>query len=410
MGSLNLSELGSLGRIPRRDAPWGIRPEHNPVADWGLSGNDIHVPPGSLGSLGDERDEATTAYWALKDRGLETASKIMDLADQYAQVQAIKKAAKEEMARTIAKGVPPPVAGGMFGISGAVAWAVQIAGLFGKYLKPAVDKIDAVFSEQEEKMKDGAALLAWLEGKFRANVDPAMRDIRKVIGAGQYSRDQWVVEIAQKAGVAPPDLNLYAEEWAGRGLGIALAYVKRVAPDLATASVQSPRQAKMAALLQRSIDRQEIAQKYGIPTSNVETALRSVGLGIEPITVTIIILAVLLAATATAAGYYYIKAKAVADVGKSEIDKLISFTNDEVIANLKEQARQSVEAVAKNPALKDSEQAKIERVANEERFKLEAKAAQAKAAIDDAKGADLGDVLKYAGIGLAALAAIFILK
>jgi hypothetical protein len=371
IGSLTVESLKNLRMNPKR-IPGSYRPFGNiGFADLsGLSG------PSSLGDV--DPKMLSDHYWNVRNRGFEIAQKCMDLAEQYAQIQQIKHDGIDGVKRQIAKSVPiPPSGGGMFGSMVSMAqYAVQIGSIFTKYLKPAVEELNLSFSDAENELKDGAALLGWLDGKWRMNVLPTMESIRKELKVGDYV-EALANAIRQRAGRETTDIPRSAESWVLDSITVAQQYAMRIAPDFAKAYSDSIRVNAMGVRIVESIDRVALSQEHGIPIADVDAALRSMGLGLTGLEIAAVILIIaLLAGTAGAAIYYNMKATAIAQTADKGVQEFAKKVNEDVLEGLKAEAQRQVDLVAA-----ETDPTKREDARKQANASIELKAAESKAAV-----------------------------
>lgn len=261
-----------------------------------------------LGETDAEKSAMREYYSAMLVRGLEIAENVKGVADQWATMQAMKAEAKQNSTNLILQGIPG-----------------QDDETVGALLSPALNKIDDLFLDAEDKLMDMAALQGWMEGNLTANVIPTMQKIQSSLGIG-YIESSKAESILASVGAGRPAPNMLAENWLLSAFSSVSTYLDGMAPGLMAAKVNIARQQKMAAIVQNEINKAAPAMmaQLGMTQEEVNQAMKQIGLG-NPV-VFLVVLAVVLAIGMTAAGaaaiYYRGVAKSACDVGLAGVKKI----------------------------------------------------------------------------------------
>jgi hypothetical protein len=289
-----------------------------PTVPWMRGVGSITPYPQDVAGLGEteaEKQAMRDYYYAMLDRGLEVAEKVKAVADEWARMQETMQQEKQRVTETILQAIPG-----------------QDDEMIGNNLQPALDKIDNLFLEPEDKLMDMAALQGWIEINLSSNVVPTMEKIRTALGLG-FMDSPKAVEILSSVGLGRPAANYYAENWLLSTWSEVSAYLSKVAPQLAKAKSDLARQKKMAAIVQGEINKSapEMMARLGITQAEIDQAMKQIGLG-NPI-VFLVVIAVVLAIGMTAAGaaavYYHGLAKAAADEGLAGVQKIDTAWREE---------------------------------------------------------------------------------
>lgn len=342
-----------------------------------------------------EAQKAQDYYWAMKNRGLEIASRQLDIVRKWVEIQEMKKKAIEDLKTQVAKSLPS--ASAKNGVSGLgffpgpiINWIRQIMGIYTEVLGPAVKSINDLFAPAEEKLRMSAAMFGWLEGRFSTNVVPMMNKIREDQKIGDYW-DSWALKILNATGRPKPPYNMKASSWGLSAFSAVSDYMKANAPELYEAKNNTVLANKAGEILKRAIDKASVANELGVPIDQVDDAMKQIGLGITGLEIVLIVaLVAALTAGAAAVLYYKGKADAVAKVGQEEIDRITALSQQQ-LNDLKKKSQAIVSNVAaiQDPAERqkaaDQANAAIEQDAKQASAKIQQAAAESKKKIEEAK-------------------------
>lgn len=366
---------------------------------------------GGLGLLGqtEEDQKLTDYYWSMRARGLEVAQNVADLADQWVEIQGIKQSAKDDLAAIAASAMPPAP---IFGIGGAVAVMAQMASIYTKSFKPAVDQANSLFDGHEERMRMATATFGWLQNNMIGVAASQMDAVRIKVGFADYADTEALDFIRTYSPDVAQD-PASAGTWVVRMMRAASNYMGAIAPDLKPSLVDAVRIQAAKSVLLDTLDKSGIAEKFGIPLGAVDQALKDVGLG-EPITIALIIVGIALLIAAGAVVYAVTQnGAAAAAVGKNEIDRMKAVALEEV-AKIRADAAAIVTAVAAEPDVNKRNQlskdglASLGQTADDAARKITAQADAAKKNIDAARQSFDFSILLWGGG--AALAGFVLLK
>lgn len=410
-----------ITRLEVAAAKKGAQEDEGGVGNWqsltfsGVSGDQQEVSTvesdeagygDGLGISKEERKRAEEYYWALKNGGLELASKILDILDQWREVKSMKEEAGQRILAEVSKAMPPVVPG--WGIVGPIAYLRELMGLLTGRFSPVVKETAEIFRKPEEALKDVAALYGWMMDSWRMNVFPNMGKIRSALGISSYV-DSFAVRIIERAGRSKPPFQLSAEEWVTHAFSAVSSRMAEEAQELSRASVEAPRRQRMRETILRSIGKEKLAAELKISVKDVEESLKQIGMGLEPLTVTVIVIFSIVTTAATAAAVYYRgQAKKMAEVGKEGISAVENAAREEV-AKLRELMKKQTDAISaeadpeKRKVIAENAKSEVDRAAVSAASKISEVASKAREEVDKTRpaGLDLSSVLVPVGIAAA---------